>query len=150
MYMSFTYYLRICILCAHYVQWSLIYSFLTDNANVIHISSTLYMSYHVELSFCTLSTQMHIVNAICMLSAHVHIICLSSLTLLAYPIIHNLERIYILYAHYVQWSLTCFFLTDNAVDHNYLSTVTGTGYWMEFVSTMLSCFISGSCKWFER
>ena len=24
----------------------------------------------------------------------------------------------------------------------------GTGYWMEFVATMLSCFISGSCKWF--
>ena len=48
------------------------------------------MSCHVELSFRTLSTQTHIVNAICMLSAHVHIICLSSLTLLAYPIIHNL------------------------------------------------------------
>ena len=54
------------------------------------ISSTLYMSYHVELSFHTLSTQAHIVNAICMLSACVHIICLSSLTLLIYPIIHNL------------------------------------------------------------
>ena len=157
------------------------------------ISSTLHMSYHVELSFCTLSTQTHIVNAICMLSAHVHIICLSSLTLLIYPIIHNLIsahclythplsmsslyclqmhilctsqfyccylhmymsctyylRIYILCAHYVQWSLTCFLITDNAVDHNYLSTVTGTGYWMEFVATMLSCFISGSCKWFGR
>ena len=69
--------------------------FLTDNADVIHMSSlVLYISYHVELSFRTLSTQMHIVNAICMLSAHVHIICLSSLTLLAYPIIHNL-----LYTH---------------------------------------------------
>ena len=121
------------------------------------ISSTLYMSYHVQLSFCTLSTQTHIVNAICMLSVHVHIICLSSLTLLAYPIIHNLVsahclqthplsmsslyclqmhilctshfyccylhmymsstyylRIHVLCAHYVQWSLTCSFLTDNA------------------------------------
>ena len=135
------------------------------------ISSTLYISYHIKLSFCTLSTQTYIVNAIWMLSAHVHIICLSSLTLLIYPIIHNLVfahclhthtlsmsslyclqmhilctshfyyyylhmymssayylRIYVLCAHYVQWSLTCFFLTDNAVDHNYLSTLTGTGY----------------------
>ena len=54
------------------------------------ISSTLYISYHLHLSFCTLSTQTHFVNAIWMLSAHVHIICLSSLTLLVYLIIHNL------------------------------------------------------------
>ena len=38
------------------------------------ISSTLYISYHVQLSFCTLFTQTHIVHVICMLSAHVHII----------------------------------------------------------------------------
>ena len=135
------------------------------------ISSTLYISYHIQLSFCTLSTQTYIVNAIWMLSAHVHIISLSSLTLLIYPIIHNLVfthclhthtfsmsslyclqmhilctshfyfcylhmcmssayylRKYVLCAHYVQWSLTCFFLTDNAFNHNYLSSVTGTGY----------------------
>ena len=48
------------------------------------ISSTLYISYHVQLSFCTLSAQMHIVHIVCMLSAHVHIICLSSLTLLVF------------------------------------------------------------------
>ena len=56
------------------------------------ISSTLYISYHVQLSFCTLSVQiqMHIVHVICMLSAHVHIICLSSLPCLIYLIIHNL------------------------------------------------------------
>ena len=48
------------------------------------ISSTLYISYHVQLSFCTLSAQMHIVHVICMLSTHVHIICLSSLTLLVF------------------------------------------------------------------
>ena len=54
------------------------------------ISSTLYIFYYVQLSFCTLSTQMHIVHVICMLSAHVHIICLSSLPLLIYLIIHNL------------------------------------------------------------
>ena len=54
------------------------------------ISSTLYISYHVQLSFCTLSAQIHIVHVICMLSTHVHIICLSSLPLLIYLIIHNL------------------------------------------------------------
>ena len=54
------------------------------------ISSTLYISYHVQLSFCTLSAQTHIVHIICMLSTHVHIICLSSLPLLIYLIIHNL------------------------------------------------------------
>ena len=59
------------------------------------ISSTLYISYHVQLSFCLLSVQMHIVHVICMLSTHVHIICLSSLTLLIYPIIHNLVSIHI-------------------------------------------------------
>ena len=63
------------------------------------ISSTLYMSYHVELSFRTLSTQTHIFNAICMLSTHVHIICLSSLTLLVYPIIHNLVSAHCLHTH---------------------------------------------------
>ena len=58
------------------------------------ISSTLYISYHVQLSFCTLSAQMHIVHVICMLSAHVHIICFSSLTLLIYRIIHNLVYVH--------------------------------------------------------
>ena len=48
------------------------------------ISSTLYISYHVQLSFCTLSAQTHIVHVVCMLSAHVDIICLSSLTLLVF------------------------------------------------------------------
>ena len=59
------------------------------------ISSTLYISYHVQLSFHTLSTHTHIVHVICMLSAHVHIICFSSLTLLIYPIIHNLVSVHI-------------------------------------------------------
>ena len=48
------------------------------------ISSTLYISYHVQLSFCTLSAQTHIVHVVCMLSANVDIICLSSLTLLVF------------------------------------------------------------------
>ena len=121
------------------------------------ISSTLYISHHIQLSFCTLSAQMHIVHVICMLSTHVHIICLSSLPLLIYLIIHNLVSahclhtcilsmssvyclemhmlctchlyccylymymlstyylgIYVLCAHYLKWSLICFFLTDNA------------------------------------
>ena len=100
MYMSSTHYLGICVLCTHYLQWSLIYSFLTDNAYVIHTSSlVLYISYHIQLSFCTLSTQTYIVNAIWMLSTHVHIICLSSLTLLIYPIIHNLVSAHCLQTH---------------------------------------------------
>ena len=63
------------------------------------ISSTLYISYHIQLSFYTLSTQTYIVYAIWMLSAHVHIICLSSLTLLIYPIIHNLVSAHCLPTH---------------------------------------------------
>ena len=92
MYTSSAYYLSICILSTHYLQWSLIYSFLTDNTNVIHTSSLVlfYIFYYVQLSFHTLSTQMHIVHVICMLSTHVHIICLSSLPLLIYLIIQNL------------------------------------------------------------
>ena len=54
------------------------------------ISSTLYISYHIQLSFHTLSAQMHIVHVICMLSPHVHIICLSSLPLFIYLIMQNL------------------------------------------------------------
>ena len=42
------------------------------------ISSTLYISYYVQLNFYTLSAQTHIVHVICMLSAHVHIIYMSS------------------------------------------------------------------------
>ena len=61
--------------------------FLSNRQSRCHpyiISSTLYISYHVQLSFCTLSAQMHIVHVICMLSTHVHIICLSSLPLLVF------------------------------------------------------------------
>ena len=71
------------------------------------ISSTLYISYHVELSFCVLSTQTHIVNAICKLSAHVHIICFSSLTLLIYPIIHNLVPAHCLLRCTLSMSFVC-------------------------------------------
>ena len=46
------------------------------------ISSTLYISYHVEFSFRTLSTQTHIVNAICMLSTDAYLMYISFLLLL--------------------------------------------------------------------
>ena len=68
------------------------------------ISSTLYIFYYVQLSFRTLFTQMHIVHVICMLSAHVHIICFSSLTLLVYPIIHNLVSAHCLHTHTLSMS----------------------------------------------
>ena len=86
MYMSSAYYLGICILYTHNLQWCLICSFLSDNANVIHTSSLVLFIYPImyNLVFCTLSAQMHIVHGVCMLSAHVHIICLSSLTLLVF------------------------------------------------------------------
>ena len=77
MYMLSTYYLGIYVLCAHYLQWSLM--FLPNRQCLCHsyvISSTFYISYHIQLSFYTLSTQTHIVNAIWMLSTHVYIICL--------------------------------------------------------------------------
>ena len=77
------------------------------------ISTTLYISYHVQLSFCTLSAQMHIVHVICMLSTHVHIICLSSLPLLIYLIIHNLVSAHctvekcICYVHVISTVVIC-------------------------------------------
>ena len=78
------------------------------------ISSTLHIFYYVQLSFRTLSTQMHIVHVICMLSTHVHIICLSSLTLLVYPIIHNLVSAHCLH--------TCTLLMSSACcPHMYMS-----------------------------
>ena len=53
------------------------------------ISTTLYRSYDVQLSFHTLFTQTHIVNAIYMLYAHIHIICYVSFTFLVYLITCN-------------------------------------------------------------
>ena len=62
-YMSSAYYLSICVLCAHYLQWSLIYSFLTDNVDVIHMSSLVLFIYPIMYNLvsthclhkCTLS-----------------------------------------------------------------------------------------------
>ena len=47
MYMSSAYYLGICVLCTFYLQWSLICSFLTDNADVIHTSSLVLFIYPI-------------------------------------------------------------------------------------------------------
>ena len=54
----------ICVLCTYYLQWSLISSFLTDNANVIYMSSlVLFIDPY-------------------MLYTHIHIICYVSFTFL--------------------------------------------------------------------
>ena len=63
------------------------------------ISTTLYISYHVKLSFHTLFTQTHIVNAIYMLYANIHIICYVSFTFLIYLITCNLVSAYCLHTH---------------------------------------------------
>ena len=81
MYISSAYYLSICVLCTYYLQWSLISSFLTDNANVIYMSSLLlfidpYMLY-----------------------AHIHFICYVSFTFLIYLITCNLVSAYCLHTH---------------------------------------------------
>ena len=99
MYMSSAYYLSICILCAHYLQWSLIYSFLTDNADVIHMSSLVLFIYPIMYNLvsahclhkCTLSMSTHMYTSFachlyhfsytllsttcfCTLSTHMHIV----------------------------------------------------------------------------
>ena len=63
------------------------------------ISTTLYRSYDVILSFHTLFTQTHIVNAIYMLYVHIHIICYVSFTFLIYLITCNLVSAYCLHTH---------------------------------------------------
>ena len=106
MYMSSTHYLghmRI----MHTLFAVVLVIFLPNRQYQCHpyvISSIIYISYHIKLSFCTLSTQTYIVNAIWMVSTHVHIICLSSLTLLIYPIIHNLVFAHCLHTHTLSMS----------------------------------------------
>ena len=68
---------HICIMCT--LSEVVLDMFLPNRQCLCHsyvISSTFYISYHIQLSFYTLSTQTHIVNAIWMLSTHVYIICL--------------------------------------------------------------------------
>ena len=91
-HMLFAYLHVICILSEHMriirtLSAVVLDMFLSNRQSRCHpyiISSTLYISYHVQLSFCTLSAQMHIVHVICMFSTQVHIICLSSLPLLIF------------------------------------------------------------------
>ena len=66
MYMSSTHYLGICILCTHYLQWSLIYSFLTDNADVIHMSSLVLFIYPIMYNLVSahcLHRRPHVIRA---------------------------------------------------------------------------------------
>ena len=99
MYMSSTHYLGICVLCTHYLQWSLIYSFLTDNADVIHMSSLALFIYPIMYNLvsahclhrCTLFT-----SFAC--SPHMYTSFASqSLPLLIYLIIHNLVSVHCLH-----------------------------------------------------
>ena len=72
------------------------------------ISTTLYRSYDVQLSFHTLFTQTHIVNAIYMLYAHIHIICYVSFTIPYIPYYLQLSfRILSQYTHVIRTSSIC-------------------------------------------
>ena len=81
MYISSGYYLSICVLCAYYLQWSLISSFLTSNANVIYMSSLVLF---IDPN---------------MLYTNIHIICYVSFTFLIYLITCNLVSAYCLHTH---------------------------------------------------
>ena len=102
------------------------------------ISSTLYISYHVQLSFCTLSAQMHIVHVICMLSTHVHIICFSSLPLLIYLIIHNLVSAHCLHTcilsmssvYYLEMYMLCTCHLYCCYLHMYMSSAYNLSIWI--------------------
>ena len=89
--------------CHPYIISSTLYIFYY----LLVIFTTPHIPYYPQLSFHTLSTQMHIVHVICMLSAHVHIICFSSLTLLVYPIIHNLVSAHCLHTRTLSMSSAC-------------------------------------------
>ena len=90
---------HVCIMCTLYEV--VLDIFLPNRQYQYHYTSSLvlYIFYYVQLSFRTLSIQMHIVHVICRLSTHVHVICLSSVTLLIYPIIHNLVSVHIVSTH---------------------------------------------------
>ena len=128
-YVHVIHYLGICVLCAHYLQWSLIYSFLTDNADVIHMSSlelfiypfmynlvsahclqkcTLSMSFtccpHMSMSMSSVyCLEMHMLCTCHLYCCYLHMYMSSAYYL----------SICILCAHYLQWSFIYSFLTDN-------------------------------------
>ena len=72
-------------------------------------------------------------HVVCMCTSSAHVICMCTSST---------------WAHVIRMSSAALLMVS--VDLNYLSTLTGSGYWMEFVARMLSCFISGSYKWFVR
>ena len=78
-------------------------------------------------------------NVIRTLSAGRYVVCMTSAGM--YVIRMSSAGTYVIHTSSAEFLMV-------SMDLNYFSTVTGTGYWMEFVATMLSCFISGSCKWF--
>ena len=132
MYMSSAYYLRHMHIM-HTLSAVVLDIFLPNRQCHCHpyvISSTLYISYHVQLSFCTLSAQTHIVYVIRMLCAYVHIICLSFLTLLVYPIIHNLVSTHCLHTctlsmssvYCIQMHMLCTFDIYCCYLHMYMSS----------------------------
>ena len=94
------------------------------------ISTTLYRSYDVQLSFHTFFTQTHIVTAIYMLYAHIHIICYVSFTFLIYLITCNLVSTYCLHTHMSSAHHLYVICTATHGQHGReLSfTVTGIGY----------------------
>ena len=117
MYMSSAYYLSISILCTHYLQWSLIHSFLTDNADVIHMSSLVLfiypIMYNLVSTHCLHTCILSMSSVYCL---EMHMLCTCHLYccyLYMYMSSTYYLGIYVLCAHYLQWSLISSFLTDN-------------------------------------
>ena len=112
--MSFTHYLGICVLCAHYLQWSLIYSFLTDNANVIHMSSLVLfiylIMYNLVSAHCLHRHTLSMSFACCphMYTSFACHLYHSSYTL----IIHNLVSVHIVSTHAHIVNIMCILPTD--------------------------------------
>ena len=105
------------------------------------ISSTLYISYHVQLSFCTLSTQMHIVHVICILFRNAYVMYMSSLLLLSvyvHVIYISIWAIYVLCAHDLKLSLISSFLTDN-------TNVIHTSSLVLFIYSIMYNLVSAHC-----
>ena len=100
MYMSSAYYLSICVLCTYYLQWSFICSSLTDNANVIYMSSLLLfidpMMYNLVSIQCLHKHTLSMPSTCCM---HIYTLFVMYLTFLIYLITCNLVSAYCLHTH---------------------------------------------------
>ena len=83
MYISSAYYLSICVLCTYYLQWSFICSFLTDNANVIYMSSLLLfidpMMYNLVSIHCLHKHTLSSLHVVCTYTHYWECICHSQL-----------------------------------------------------------------------